>query len=490
MNRHSDVLATEPVSTIDADGLERLEARLAADLQALNYPPANWVPPTLHPDGKVSDVIVIGAGMCGLAASFALLRRGIRNLRILDRAPAGREGPWMTFARMETLRSPKELIGPASGVGALTFRQWFLAQFGRAEWEALYRIPRPMWMDYLVWFRRALDLPVENGVAVTAIAPQDGLLRLELSGAPESFALTRKLVLATGRSGLGKASIPDFMSEVPRRFFAHSEDEVDFSRLRGKRVVVVGAGASAMDNAGEALEQDAAEVRLLIRRKTMPRINKLMGIGSAGFNAGFPMLPEEWRWRFMHYAGQEQTPAPRNSTLRVGRHPNAFFHFGCGITGLRVEAEELRIDTVKGKIFAADYLILGTGFSVDPFAIPELSLYAPHIATWGERHAPIADLADEELAGFPYLGRAFEFLPHGVDAPAGLSDIHCFNHAASLSLGKVSGDIPAISTGANWLAEGIAGQLFCRDVETHWQIALDYSKPELEGDEWTDAEAE
>ncbi|MFI5015084.1 MAG: NAD(P)-binding domain-containing protein [Hyphomicrobiales bacterium] len=489
MNISTQAVPGEGLCADDAEGLPALEARLAADLQALNHPPANWVPPTIHPSGKVADAVVIGGGMCGLAASFALVRRGIRNLRILDRAPAGLEGPWMTSARMETLRSPKELTGPASGLGTLTFRQWFLAQFGRAEWERLYRISRPMWMDYLVWFRRVLDLPVENEVAVTAIAPLDGLLRLELRGAGEPFALCRKLVLATGRAGLGKAAIPDFVAGLPRRLWAHSEDEIDFGALAGKRVAVVGAGASAMDNAAEALEHGAAEVRLLIRRKAMPRINKLMGIGSAGFVAGFPMLPEAWRWRFMHYAGQEQTPAPHNSTLRVSRHPNAFFHFGCGITGLRLEEGELRIDTVKDKLFRADYLILGTGFTVDPFAVPELSLYAPYIASWGERYAPPADLADEELATFPYLGEAFEFLPRGPGAPAGLSDIHCFNHAASLSLGKVSGDIPAISTGANWLAEAIAGQLFCRDVEKHWRFALDYSKPELVGDEWTDAEA-
>ncbi|MFI4995474.1 MAG: NAD(P)-binding domain-containing protein [Hyphomicrobiales bacterium] len=472
-----------------AEGLAALEARLAADLRALNHPPANWVPPTTHPAGKVTDVVVVGAGMCGLAASFALLRRGIRDIRILDRAPSGREGPWMTSARMETLRSPKELTGPASGLAALTFRQWFLAQFGQARWEELYRIPRPMWMEYLVWFRRVLDLPVENGVAVTAIAPFDGLLRLELEGSADGFALCRKLVLATGRAGLGKACIPDFVSGLPRGFWAHSEDEIDFSALAGKRVVVVGAGASAMDNAGEALEHGAVEVRLLIRRKAMPRINKLMGIGSPGFIAGFPRLLPEWRWRFMHYAGQEQTPAPHNSTLRVGRHKNAFFHFGCGITNLRLEGGELLIDAAKGKRFVADYLILGTGFGVDAFAIPELSLYAPHIAVWGERFSPPSGLADEELARFPYLGEGFEFLPRGAEAPAGLSDIHCFNHAASLSLGKVSGDIPAISTGASWLAEAIAGELFCRDVEKHWQNALDYSKPELLGDEWSDAEA-
>ncbi|MES2711551.1 MAG: FAD-dependent oxidoreductase, partial [Pseudomonadota bacterium] len=98
--------------------LPLLEARLRADLAALNLPPANWVPPR----GGVLDVLVIGGGMLGLAASFALTRLGILNHRVLDQSPSGREGPWVTYARMETLRSPKHLAGPGGEIAALTFR--------------------------------------------------------------------------------------------------------------------------------------------------------------------------------------------------------------------------------------------------------------------------------------------------------------------------------------------------------------------------------
>ena len=76
-----------------AERLHRLQERLAEDLALLNYPLANWVPPRTSADGrKVLDVVVIGAGMCGLVAGFGLLRAGISNIRIVDRAPAGREG--------------------------------------------------------------------------------------------------------------------------------------------------------------------------------------------------------------------------------------------------------------------------------------------------------------------------------------------------------------------------------------------------------------
>ena len=105
--------------------------------------------------------------------------------------PMGFEGPWVTYARMETLRSPKVLTGPAAGIPSLTFRAWFVAQFGAMAWEALDKIPRVMWMDYLRWYRTVLALPVENDVEVRRIRPQDGLLALDLA---DGCILTRKVV--------------------------------------------------------------------------------------------------------------------------------------------------------------------------------------------------------------------------------------------------------------------------------------------------------
>ena len=459
--------------------LAELEARLAYDLACLNYPPPNWVIPT----PGVVDVVVIGAGMSGLVAAFALLRRGIRDIRILDRAPAGAEGPWVTFARMETLRSPKELVGPAGDIPAMTFRAWFTAQHGEVAWEALFRIPRPMWMDYLNWYRAVLSLPVENGVDVLRISPSDGRLRLDLADGRAIDA--RKVVLATGRAGLGRAAIPAFMGGVPRTHWAHSADDIDFAALSGKRVVVVGAGASAMDNAAEALEHGAIEMRMLVRRARMPTVNKLMGIGSPGFTLGYPDLSDEWRWRFMHYAGREQSPPPRNSTLRVTRHANAFLHFDCPVLAVRREGGVLRVETPR-HVFTADFLILGTGFTVKPEIIPELALLAPDIARWSDRFTPPPDLADAELASFPYLAPDFAFTGRHGPSP-GLADLHCFNHAATLSLGKISGDIPKVSDGAALLADRIAASFFTRDVGAYFQQALDYAVPELHGDEWTDA---
>ncbi|MCZ6875616.1 MAG: NAD(P)/FAD-dependent oxidoreductase [bacterium] len=485
-----NVVSTTTFQASD-ESLTDLENRVRKDLAFLCYPPANWVPTTRHPGAdQVHDVVVIGAGMCGLVASFALLGAGISNLRLFDCSLQGREGPWLTYARMETLRSPKHLLGPAYGMASLTFRAWFEAQFGAAAWDVLDKIPRLMWMDYLCWYRCVLNLPVENEVEVSHILPMDGLLKLELSGAGarEAFVLTRKVVLATGRDGTGHPNIPAFVAHLPRQYWAHSSDDIDFSALRGKRVVVVGVGASSVDNAAEALEAGAAEVRHLIRRQEMPRINKFMGIGSFGFSAGFPVLSDAWRWRFMHYSWLTQTPAPRLSTLRVSRHTNAFFHFDAGIEKVTQAGDEMVIETVRGVRFQADYMILGTGFTVAPMARPELAEYADKMLLWQDRYTPPPELAHAELGRFPYLAQDFAFQERHPGAAPCLNNIHCFNFGATVSLGKLSGDIPAVSRGASWLARALAAHFYTQDIEQHWQKLLDYDKPELQGDEWVATE--
>jgi hypothetical protein len=419
-----------------------------------------------------------------MVAWLALTAGGMRNTRVLDRSPAGFEGPWLTYARMETLRSPKQLTGPAFRHGALTFQAWFRAQFGAEAWDALDKIPRPMWMDYLRWYRQVLDIPVENGVSVELVEPASELLRLHLSGSESGTMLTRKLVFATGRDGTGEPSIPGFVDGLPRRYWAHSADEIDFAALKDKRVAVVGVGASAVDNAAEALEHGAAEVRHLVRRKEMPRINKMMGIGSFGFTAGFADLPDEWRWRFMQYSFATQTPSPHGSTLRVSRHKNAHFHFGKAVTSTEERDGAVRVGFADGTAYTTDYVILGTGFTIDPMARTEFGESAGNILLWQDVYTPPEDEQSADLGSFPYLNPDFSFREKEPGTAPWLQNVYCFNYGASASLGKVSGDIPGVSEGAELLARAIAATLYAEDIEAHWQGMQDYATPELDGSEW------
>ena len=479
-------------------GLAALEARLADELAFLQLPAPRWTPVREHAGQPVLDVAIIGAGMTGLACAAALVHRGM-SVVALDEAPAGLEGPWATTARMETLRSPKQLAGPALGIPSLTFRAWFEAQFGRAEWDALDKIPRLQWMEYLRWYRRVLALPVLNGHRVIDLVPHgdaesgedregsggtSGLveLRVEAEGR-ESIAWARRVVLATGRAGLGGPSVPAFAEALPRTRWAHSSDDNDYAALRGLRVGVVGAGASAMDSAATALEAGAKSVHLLVRRPDLPRINKGKGAGNPGFVAGYGRLADAWKWRIRHYINTQQVPPPRNSTQRVSRHANAHFHLGVAILGVDERGGALHVRTSAGPI-ELDFLVFATGFKVDWRQRPMLRHIAPCIRTWRDRYAPPPGEEDEELAESPDLGADFEFQPRAGTSCPGLERVHCLSYPATLSLGVITGDIPAISEGALQLADKLAGLLYAEDIGVHFARMEAYAEPEILGDEW------
>ncbi|KAA2312420.1 NAD(P)/FAD-dependent oxidoreductase [Pseudooceanicola sediminis] len=464
--------------------LADLETRLAQDLAFLNLPASPWVPPR---DG-VLDVLIVGGGMCGLAALAQLRFLGIDNSFAIDAAAEGFEGPWETFARMRTLRSPKSLTGPALDQPSLTFRAWFTAQWGAAAWDALDKIPKPQWMEYLRWYRRVLALPVRNETRLRDLRGEGTLLRVTMNG-PEGPAqlLARRVVLATGRSGLGGGAVPSPLRGLDPRYWAHSADDIDFSQLRGREVAVIGAGASAFDNAAVALEAGAARVDLLIRRASIPAVNKLTGIASPGTELGLGHLPDDWKLQIHGYAAAQQVPPPRHSVRRVSAHDNAYFHLDCALTGVTPAGDRVKIETSRGQ-FESDFVIAGTGFRNDFSDRAELSQIAPHVLSWADRPGFPLSQRNSNFGQSPYLAPDFSFIEKQPGMCPALAQIHCFNDAAMLSHGKVSGDIPAVSVGAKRLARAIARAFFAEDIEVHFDRLRAYDTPELHGDEYLPAD--
>ena len=470
-----------------ADGLERLEASLARDFERLNHPPADWVPPRTGPDGRrMVDVAIAGAGMCGLAAAFALRRLGVSNLRQVDRSPQGREGPWRTFARMETLRSPKHLAGPALGVAGLTFRAWWTAQ-GR-DWEALGRIPRTAWADYLDWYRRATGARVENEVEAVSLDPGPDAVRVRLAGAggadgadgPETIH-ARRVVLATGREGQAAPRVPGPLAPFlgPGGPVRHSSDDIDFAALAGRRVAVVGLAATAFDTAAAALEAGASEVFLIGRARALPRLNKMKQTVYPGFTHGFPELSDREKLRLLDHVTLCRIAPPRDSVLRVSSHPRLRWVLGAEIVGAAPDGAAFRVETTEGAV-VVEQAILGTGFAFDLGAPREIAGFAPEILRWRDRVPEAAG----EWGECPYLAPDFAFRPRPGGRVEGLDRVHCFTHAAQLTLGNLANDIPAVSEGAERLARAIAASLFVEDRGHHRRRLEDYAEPELLGDEW------
>jgi cation diffusion facilitator CzcD-associated flavoprotein CzcO len=465
-----------------ATGLEAAERIARHDLARLNYPAANWVPERFGPDGRrVLDVLVVGAGMCGQTAGWNLRREGIRNIRVIERNPHRREGPWNTTARMPILRSPKHLTGPDLGVPSLTFRAWYEAQHGSDGWEQLYKVKRLDWMDYLLWVRQVVDLPVENGVALQGVAPGERYLQATLSTG-ETLAV-RKLVLANGRDGSGGFKWPRFPSfdpDDPKRAgrVFHTLEEIDFTGFAGKRIGVLGVLATAIDNAATALEAGAREAICYARRPHLPQVNKSKGASFPGFQRGQGLLDDDWRWKFYTYLLSAGSPPPHESVLRAQDLSGFAFRFAEPWLDLALDGEGVTVKTTKATE-RFDIVLMGTGFDVDIGRRPELAAFGGNIRTWGDARSPEDAKANAEAALYPYLGPGFELMEKQPGRTPRLGDIHLFNWGSILSHGPLAGDIPGLFVGSPRLVQAISHSLFRADVAQHAENMFNQEDPEL-----------
>ena len=463
--------------------LAALAAEARRDLERLNFPAPDWVPATRDAEGRpLLDVLVIGAGLCGQTVGFALLRDGIRNFRIVDRAPKGLEGPWGTTARMEILRSPKQLTGPDLGVPSLTFRAWYEAQHGAEGWQRLHKAGRLDWRVYLLWVRETVPVPVENGVAASALSlvPEGVAVTLTHADGRIEPVVARRVVLSTGRDGAGGARLPSFPGLVAGgkgRCF-HSADAIDFARFKDRRVVVLGAGASAFDCAATALEAGAAEVVLSVRRPHLPQVNKSKSLSFPGAMKGFAGLDDATRWRFLTYVFAEQVPPPYESVLRCDAQAAFSIRFGAAWQDVVPDDTGVAIHTSWG-VWRFDAAILGTGFDVDLALRPELDAVRDNIALWGDRVGPELAAQDPECARFPYLGPGFELTARDAAQTPGLGRIHVFNWGVTLSHGALAGDIPGLRVGVDRLADALSRSLLAADIDRHWTALQALADPEL-----------
>ena len=467
------------------EALKALEAQVARDIALTAHPRTDWMVPRPHGGKPALDVLIVGAGQSGLATAFALIRERVRNILVIDRAPEGKEGPWVTFARMPTLRSPKEQTGPDLDVPSLTFQAWYEAQHGAQAFADLHLIPARDWHDYLVWYRGVLDLPVRNGVAATAIAPgklDDGGRCLLVTLSSGEVLAARKLVLATGQDGTGEWWMPDFVRALPPDRRAHTcQLDIDFERLRGKTVAVLGAGASAMDNAATALDHGAAEVHVFCRRAEPSTVQRYRWLTFAGFMRHIGDMPDEWRWRMVGNIIRAREGFPADTYARVMAFPNFFMHVGRPWTDARMDGERIHLETPRGP-FQTDFAICGTGIRQDVALRPELAAFADKIALWRDRYTPPPDEEDPRLGAYPYLGPDYAFVEKTPGEAPWLADIHLFGIGSTLSFGPSGSSINAMTIAVPRLVAGVTRGLFAGDLERHWRSLATYDVKQVELD--------
>lgn len=472
-----------PASEPAVGDLARLTERVETELALLNYPSRPWtVPRTTSTGQHVYDVAIVGGGQGGLVTAFALARECVTNVIVLDQQPLDRAGPWLRFARMRTLRTPKYLTGPDLGVPSLTPRAWYEAVHGEGSWERLTFLPKEAWAAYLGWYRRTLALPVRPDTQVGAIAhrpdEQVWALPVRTHGVEETL-FARRVVLATGIEGSGAWQVPRFVREaLPPDRYAHTAEAIDFAALRGRRVAVLGAGASAFDNAAVALEHGAREVRLFFRRPSAVTVNAYRWAEFAGFLKHFGELPDADKWRFMAQLMRMGQLPPADTVRRIEALPGFHLHPGAAVSRLSLGAHGIVLDTAAGR-FDADYLIVGTGFITDLRLRPELADIEPEIARWSDRFTPPPEAQHDDLARHPYLGPHFELTARREGAAPYLSTVYNFTFGGLLSLGFGGASISGMKYAVPRLTAGITGSLFVEDRERHFASLCAYDQKEF-----------
>jgi cation diffusion facilitator CzcD-associated flavoprotein CzcO len=469
-----------------SDAHAKLSEQVQRELELLDYPRREWMPARVTPEGAhVYDVIIVGAGQGGLAAAFGLMRERVKNILIIDENPLGRAGPWLNFARMHTLRTPKHVLGPDLGVPSLTVRAWYEAGHGEGSWGGLGLLPKEDWASYLSWYRTTLSLPVRPDTRVGALEYRADLGAFQVpcqavaAHAVTETLLARRVVLATGIEGSGEWSVPAMISDaLPRTHYAHTRWDIDFEALRGKRIAVIGAGASAFDNASTALERGAGEVRLFFRRKQLVNVNAYRWAEFSGFLGHHGALPDAERYRFILQILRMGQLPPTDTYHRATRLPNFHLQAGAGVRKLELRGDAVVLHTDAGS-FETDFVIAATGFVTDLSKRPELALMHPHIALWRDRYAPPASERNDDLDRHPYLGQHFEFTERTPGEAPYLEHLYNYTFGGLLSLGFGGASISGMKYSIPRLVSGIAGSLFCEDRELHFATLRAFDEQEF-----------
>ena len=463
-------------------GLDQLEQQVKQSLRYLGDDPANWVP---KKEGIDHDVTVVGGGQSGVTIAFALRRAGIGNVTVVEAAPEGKAGTWVTKARMRTLRTAKRITGPELGIPALSFPAWYEAQHGGEAYAKMGLIPLEDWARYVEWFRGMVGVPVRYETRLETVEPIDGGFKLTLSHNGRVLTeTTRKVILATGGVGSGIPSIPAAIAAaLPSNRFAHTDSPIDFAALAGKRVGVVGAAASAFDAAGVALESGAKEVRLFCRDTDLARAAPARALGYPGAANNFCHMSDADRWRLGRVLRGRSPGPPPDTVRRATRFENFHLHMNAPATSVTMRDDAIVFEA-NGDQIELDFLILGTGYRVDPCARPELAPVAAHIATWGDRYVPPPEQQDSLAARYPYLGENFQFQEREPGVAPYLRNIYSFTFGAIESFGRHIGDNGSLASGVPRLVAGISRDLFLDDHDHHMSRLTATAPLELTGDEY------
>jgi hypothetical protein len=124
-------------------------------------------------------------------------------------------------------------------------------------------VKREIFAEYALSFQRSLVPDLEELMVVSVSKAREGF-ELVLSNGERLIA--KQVVVATGLEHM--AFTPSPLAQLPEDLLSHSADHHDLSPFKGREVIVVGGGQSALETAA-LLSEQGTSVRLLLRNSSL-----------------------------------------------------------------------------------------------------------------------------------------------------------------------------------------------------------------------------
>jgi FAD-dependent urate hydroxylase len=359
------------------------------------------------------DVVVVGAGPYGLSAAAHLNVSGV-NVRVFGESMSFWE---RNMPEGMCLRSPWEASQLSDPAKALTIDAFQTATGVRVSRP----IPLARFVAYCRWFQ-SHAVPNLEQRKVVEIAKETAGFRVVL--ADGEVVRCGRVVIAGGIEPF--AVRPPQFAGLPGELASHSSEQRDLTRFRGKRVVVIGGGQSALESAA-LLHECQSDVELVIRESVVqwtwqrPWLHTFRPIGAVLYawpDVGPALIshavarPDLYRLlpRWLQDSWRVKSTRPNGVGWLRPRLHDVTISIGLNVLSATARGNQVELKLSDGSHELVDHVLMATGYRVDVRKYEFLS----------------GCLASELrlIHGFPVLKRGFESsVPglHFLGAPAAWS---------------------------------------------------------------------
>jgi FAD-dependent urate hydroxylase len=202
-----------------------------------------------------TDVAVIGVGPNGLSVAAHLRQAGV-EYRAFGRPMGAWRFNMPAGMRLKSEPYASDLSAPRSGFLARDYCH----QADEVYPERVIPLTREQFINYGTWFADKLVPDIDETEVVSLSKESTGGFLIRTAN--DESMRANKVVVATGI--IPFAYVPPELSGLPPELASHSSAHSNLEQFRGKEVLIVGGGSSALETAALLLEQGTS-VKMIAR---------------------------------------------------------------------------------------------------------------------------------------------------------------------------------------------------------------------------------